>query len=161
MAGAGKQRHSPACSLDPIEKQSVARYHNLGSAFPIGSAGAVLISTPYTLPPDSPNLRMLAATVTDRQRDAYLAPYVRGETTSAIGISEPGDGSDPAGMRTRAVRDGDDWLLNGRKIWITRAAEADFTIVMAVTDREKGGRGGVHLRRQSCGCPCHGDPSRL
>ncbi len=92
--------------------------------------------TPYTLPPDSPNLRMLAATVTDRQRDAYLAPYVRGETISAIGISEPGAGSDPAGMTTRAVRDGDDWVLNGRKIWITRAAEADFTIVMAVTGRD-------------------------
>ena len=99
--------------------------------------------TPYTLPPDSPNLRMLAATVTDRQREAYLAPYVRGETTSAIGISEPGAGSDPAGMLTRAVRDGDNWILNGRKIWITRAAEADFTIVMAVTDPERGARGGV------------------
>ena len=99
--------------------------------------------TPYTLPPDSPNLRMLAATVTDRQRDAYLAPYVRGETISAIGISEPGAGSDPAGMTTRAVRDGDDWVLNGRKIWITRAAEADFTIVLAVSDREKGARGGM------------------
>ncbi|MBY0300261.1 MULTISPECIES: acyl-CoA dehydrogenase family protein [Sphingomonas] len=98
---------------------------------------------PYTLPPDSPNLRMLAATVNDRQREAYLAPYVRGETISAIGISEPGAGSDPAGMRTTATRDGDDWLLNGRKIWITRAAEADFTIVMAVTDREKGARGGM------------------
>lgn len=93
--------------------------------------------TPYTLPPDSPNLRMLMATVTDRQREAYLAPYVRGETISAIGISEPGAGADPAGMTTRAVRDGDDWVLNGRKIWITRAAEADFTIVMAVTDPNK------------------------
>jgi acyl-CoA dehydrogenase len=90
--------------------------------------------TPYTLPPDSPNLRMLMATVTDRQREAYLAPYVRGETISAIGISEPGAGSDPSAMTTRAVRDGDDWVLNGRKIWITRAAEADFTILMAVTD---------------------------
>jgi acyl-CoA dehydrogenase len=89
---------------------------------------------PYTLPPDSPNLRMLAATVTDRQRDAYLVPYVRGETISAIGISEPGAGSDPSAMKTRAVRDGDDWIINGRKIWITRAAEADFTILMAVTD---------------------------
>ena len=53
--------------------------------------------TPYTLPPDSPNLRMLMATVNERQREAYLAPYVRGETISAIGISEPGAGSDPAG----------------------------------------------------------------
>ncbi|MEP6968516.1 MAG: acyl-CoA dehydrogenase family protein, partial [Pseudomonadota bacterium] len=85
--------------------------------------------TPYTLPPDSPNLRMLMATVTDRQREAYLAPYVRGETISAIGISEPGAGADPAGMTSRAVRDGEDWVLNGRKIWISRAAEADFTIV--------------------------------
>ncbi len=99
--------------------------------------------TPYTLPPDSPNLRMLLATVTDRQREAYLAPYVRGETISAIGISEPGAGADPAGMTTRAVRDGDDWVINGRKIWISRAAEADFTILMAVTDKEKGARGGI------------------
>ena len=105
--------------------------------------------TPYTLPPDSPNLRMLAATVTERQREAYLAPYVRGETISAIGISEPGAGSDPGGIATRADKvpskngDGDDWVLNGRKIWISRADVADFTIVMAVSDRERGARGGV------------------
>jgi acyl-CoA dehydrogenase len=99
--------------------------------------------TPYTLPPDSPNLRMLAATVNDRQRDAYLAPYVAGKTISAIGISEPQAGGDPAGMLTRAVRDGDDWVINGRKIWISRANDADFTILMAVTDREKGARGGM------------------
>jgi len=99
--------------------------------------------TPYTLPPDSPNLRMLMATVNDRQREAYLAPYVRGETISAIGISEPGAGGDPAGMITRAVKDGDDWIINGRKIWISRAADADFTILMAVTDKEKAARGGI------------------
>lgn len=98
----------------------------------------------YTLPPDSPNLRMLAATVDDRQRDAYLAPYARGETVSAIGISEPGAGSDPAAMKTRARRAEDgsgDWIINGRKIWITRADEADFTILMAVTDPAAGRRG--------------------
>ena len=99
--------------------------------------------TPYTLPPDSPNLRMLMATVTEAQKKAYLEPYVRGETISAIGISEPGAGGDPAGMTTRAVRDGDDWVLDGRKIWISRAAEADFTIVMAVSNKEKGARGGM------------------
>lgn len=99
--------------------------------------------TPYTLPPDSPNLRMLMQTVNDRQREAYLAPYVAGKTVSAIGISEPGAGSDPAAMTTRAVRDGDDWIINGRKIWISRAADADFTILMAVTDVEKGARGGM------------------
>ena len=99
--------------------------------------------TPYTLPPDSPNLRMMMATVNERQREAYLAPYVRGETVSAIGISEPGAGADPAGMITRAVRDGEDWILNGRKIWISRADHADFTIVMAVTNKEKRARGGI------------------
>ncbi|MDR3513168.1 MAG: acyl-CoA dehydrogenase family protein [Caulobacteraceae bacterium] len=99
--------------------------------------------TPYTLPPDSPNLRMLMATVSDRQREAYLEPYVRGETVSAIGISEPGAGGDPAGMITRAERDGDDWIINGRKIWISRADHADFTILMAVTDKEKRARGGI------------------
>jgi len=99
--------------------------------------------TPYTLPPDSPNLRMLMATVNERQREAYLAPYVRGETISAIGISEPGAGGDPAGMITRAERDGEDWIINGRKIWISRAADADFTILMAVTDKEKRARGGI------------------
>nr|WP_304170796.1 acyl-CoA dehydrogenase [Phenylobacterium aquaticum] len=99
--------------------------------------------TPYTLPPDSPNLRMLMATVNDQQREAYLAPYAAGKTISAIGISEPGAGADPAGMITRAVRDGDDWVITGRKIWTSRAAEADFTIVMAVTDKEKGARGGM------------------
>jgi acyl-CoA dehydrogenase len=97
----------------------------------------------YTLPPDSPNLRMLMTTVSDQQREAYLEPYARGETISAIGISEPGAGSDPSGMLTKAVRDGDDWVLNGRKIWITRAEEADFTILMAITDPEKRARGGM------------------
>jgi acyl-CoA dehydrogenase len=99
--------------------------------------------TPYVLPPDSPNLRMLMVTVNDQQRAEYLAPYVRGETTSAIGISEPGAGADPASMTTRAIRDGDSWVINGRKIWISKAAEADFTILMAVTDKSKGARGGI------------------
>lgn len=99
--------------------------------------------THYSLPPDSPNLRMLLLTANEQQREKYLAPYLRGETSSAIGISEPGAGGDPSGMTTRAVRDGDDWVINGRKIWITRAAEADFTILMAVTDPDKGVRGGI------------------
>jgi acyl-CoA dehydrogenase len=97
--------------------------------------------TPYVFPPDSPNLRMLMVTVNDEQRAQYLAPYVRGEKTSAIGISEPGAGADPASMTTTAVKKDGQWILNGRKIWISKAAEADFTILMAVTDKSKGGRG--------------------
>ncbi|NKC12711.1 MAG: acyl-CoA dehydrogenase [Gammaproteobacteria bacterium] len=98
---------------------------------------------PFTFPPDSPNLHMLMATVNDEQRARYLAPYARGETTSAIAISEPGAGSDPAGMITRAVKDGGDWVINGRKIWVSRIRDADFSIVMAVTDPNKGSRGGI------------------
>ena len=98
---------------------------------------------PFTFPPDSPNLHMLIATVDDAQRARYLEPYARGETISAIAISEPGAGSDPAHMTTRAERKGDQWVIQGRKIWISRAAEADFTIVMAVTDAAKGARGGI------------------
>jgi acyl-CoA dehydrogenase len=98
---------------------------------------------PYHLPPDSPNLRMLMATVNEDQRERYLAPYVQKGTISAIGISEPGAGADPAAMITRAVREGDEWVINGRKIWISRAQEADFTILMAVTDKQKGARGGI------------------
>src|SRR5205814_2469897 len=98
---------------------------------------------PYTFPPDSPNLRMLMVAANEEQRQAYLGPYARGETISAIGISEPGAGADPASMITRAVPDGDHWVINGRKIWISRAHDADFTILMAVTDKEKGARGGI------------------
>src|ERR1700685_4026719 len=99
--------------------------------------------TPYTLPPDSPNLRMLMATVNDEQRALYLEPYARGETVSAIGISEPGAGGDPASMKTHAERDGHDWVINGRKIWVRRVTEAAFTILMAVTDKALGVRGGI------------------
>src|ERR1700682_4992972 len=88
---------------------------------------------PYEFPPDSPNLRMLMVTANDEQREQYLGPYARGEKTSAMGISEPGAGADPASMSTRAVKDGGDWVINGRKIWISRAADADFTILMAAT----------------------------
>ncbi len=98
--------------------------------------------TPYVFPPDSPNLRMLAQIANAEQREKYLAPYVRGETISAIGISEPGAGGDPASMATHAEKRGDEWIINGRKIWISKAAEADFTILMAVTDRTKGQHGG-------------------
>ena len=99
--------------------------------------------TPFTFPPDSPNLHMLMQTVNDEQREKYLLPYAEGKSVSAIAISEPGAGGDPAGMRTRAVKDGGDWVINGRKIWVSRVPDADFTILMAVTDPNKGARGGI------------------
>ncbi|MCM3086289.1 acyl-CoA dehydrogenase family protein, partial [Bacillus licheniformis] len=73
--------------------------------------------TPYILPPDSPNLRMLCDAADDAQRARYLDPYARGATRAAMAISEPGAGSDPGALSTTAVHDGDGWVLNGRKIW--------------------------------------------
>ena len=97
----------------------------------------------YYFPPDSPNLRMLMQTCTEEQKVKYLEPYSRGEAISAIAISEPGGGGDPAAMTTRAVLDGDEWVINGRKIWISRATKSDFTILMASTDPTRGARGGI------------------
>lgn len=99
--------------------------------------------TPYYFPPDSPNLKMLAARVSDKQREKYLTPYVQGKTISAIAISETGAGADPAEMKTTAIKTNEGWVINGRKIWISRAKQADFTIVMAITDKEKKARGGI------------------
>ena len=90
-------------------------------------------AVPFTFPPDSPNLHMLMAAANDEQRRKYLDPYARGTANSAIAISEPGAGGDPAGMTTRAVQDGDDWVINGRKIWVSRVPDADFVILMART----------------------------
>ncbi|MGC8477080.1 MAG: acyl-CoA dehydrogenase family protein [Acetobacteraceae bacterium] len=92
---------------------------------------------PFTFPPDSPNLHMLLAVASPEQREKYLRPYAEGTAVSAIAISEPGAGGDPAGMTTRAVRDGDDWVINGRKIWVSRVPAADFIIVMARTGEGK------------------------
>ncbi len=95
-------------------------------------------AVPFTIPPDSPNLHMLLHACNEEQRGRYLLPYARGETTSCIAISEPGAGGDPAGMLTKAVREGDDWVINGRKIWVSRVPSSDFIILMARTAPGKG-----------------------
>src|SRR5262249_54266848 len=66
----------------------------------------------------------------------------KGELVSAIAVTEPDAGSDVASIKTRAVRDGDDWVINGSKIYITNSATADFFCLLAVTDPEAG-YGGV------------------
>ena len=99
--------------------------------------------TPFIFPPDSPNLHMLMAVATPAQKEKYMEPYAQGRLKSAIGISEPEAGSDPAQMKTRAVRDGDDWVINGRKIWVSSAPTSDFMILMAVTDPDRGANGGI------------------
>ncbi|MDX6640788.1 MAG: hypothetical protein QOF12_1799 [Solirubrobacteraceae bacterium] len=73
---------------------------------------------------------------TDEQKEAWLPRCAAGEWSPAFALSEPEAGSDPASMRTTAVRDGDEWVINGTKNWITNATIADFYVVFAITDRE-------------------------
>jgi citronellyl-CoA dehydrogenase len=75
---------------------------------------------------------------TDELRQRYLVPAVKGEMVAAIAVTEPDAGSDVASIKTRAVRDGDDWVINGSKIYITNAATADWLCLLAVTDPEAG-----------------------
>jgi acyl-CoA dehydrogenase len=80
---------------------------------------------------------------TDDQKERYLKPVLRGEKKGFFGLTEPSGGSDPArAIRTRAVKDGADWIINGSKVYISGADRADFGLVFARTDPEKG-RGGV------------------
>lgn len=75
----------------------------------------------------------------------YLPGIASGERTLCFGLSEPDAGSDVMAMRTRAVRDGDHWVINGTKQWITNAPYADYAMIFAVTDEEKAkaGKGGI------------------
>jgi len=80
----------------------------------------------------------LAEFGTPELKAEYLAPSIAGEMVSAIAVTEPDAGSDVAGVKTRAVRDGDDWVINGSKIYITNAATADWLCLLAVTDPDAG-----------------------
>jgi alkylation response protein AidB-like acyl-CoA dehydrogenase len=78
---------------------------------------------------------------TDAQKERYLLPLATGRHLAAWGLTEPGSGSDAAAMRTSAVRDGGQWVLNGTKAFITHGSSADTMVVMAVSDRDKGSKG--------------------
>ncbi len=79
----------------------------------------------------------------DEQKQRYLLPTIEGDRLSCFAITEPGAGSDARNIRTQAVKDGSDWVITGEKTFITGGNEADFTMVFAVTDKEKGANGGV------------------
>jgi acyl-CoA dehydrogenase len=80
---------------------------------------------------------------TDEQKERFLPDFASGEKIACFALSEAGAGSDPGAMTTSAVRDGDDWILNGEKVWITAGDIADIAVVYAITDKEKGANGGV------------------
>ena len=83
-------------------------------------------------------LPYLADLGTEEQKQKYLVPGLRGEKIGALGVTEPGAGSDVGSIRTTAVKDGDDYVINGSKIFITNGGIADFVILAAKTDKEAG-----------------------
>lgn len=86
----------------------------------------------------------------------YLTPLAKGDAMFSYALSEPDAGSDAAGMKTKAVRDGDHWILNGVKRWITNAGVSEYYTVMAVTDPSKRSK---ESRRSSWRSPTRASPS--
>ncbi|MBI4260891.1 MAG: acyl-CoA dehydrogenase family protein [Actinobacteria bacterium] len=91
--------------------------------------------------PESPNPILMDLPL--EVRDRHVPPLVRGETTMCFALTEPEAGSDAQAIRTTAVRDGDAWVLNGRKHFITNGANADVAVIFAANDREKRANGGI------------------
>ena len=80
---------------------------------------------------------------TDEQKQRYLPDLTSGRKIAAFSLTEPSSGSDAASIQTTARKDGDRWLLNGTKIWVTNGPIADVVVVYAANDRAKGARGGI------------------
>jgi acyl-CoA dehydrogenase len=95
--------------------------------------------------PDEGNMHLLLAAGTQAQRERYLRPLADGAVRSCFAMTERTAGSDPAGVRTSARRDGDGWVLNGEKWFITGAMGAAFAIVVALTDSDAEARRGYTL----------------
>lgn len=90
-----------------------------------------------------PEVRSILLSLNPEQKDRYLHPVLRGEKATAFAQTEPDAGSDPGGMRTTAVRQGDRYVINGYKRFISHAKGADFLQLVAATDQKKGSRGGL------------------
>src|SRR5215211_3093570 len=88
------------------------------------------VQTDMVLPP----IHLLG---TEEQKQRYLAPGIKGERIGCLGITEPGAGSDVAGIRTKAIRDGDDYLISGSKTFITNGPRADFIVLVCKTDPDE------------------------
>jgi len=86
-------------------------------------------------------LPYLLRLATEEQKQRWLPSFCSGELITAIAMSEPGTGSDLQGIKTRAVKDGDEWVLNGAKTFITNGINSDLVIVVAQTDADKGAQG--------------------
>jgi citronellyl-CoA dehydrogenase len=110
---------------------SAVMHEELGRSDNNGATLAISVHTEMS----TPSLAQFGSV--DLKRE-FLAPAIAGKTVSAIAVTEPEAGSDVSAIKTRAVRDGDDWVINGSKIYITNAANADWLCLLAVTDPDAG-----------------------
>ncbi len=141
---------------ETVEK--MARYNMLGIPFPVEYGGAGGDEIAYAIAVEE--LSKACATTgvicsahtslgcwpiyrygTEEQKQKYLVPLAKGEKLGAFALTEPNAGTDAAGQQTVAMLDGDNYILNGTKIFITNGGQADVYIVFAMTDRTKGTRG--------------------
>src|SRR5919199_3813334 len=105
--------------------EELARAHSGGLAM------GVAVQTDMATPP-------ILQFGTEEQKQRYLVPAIRGERIACLGITEPDAGSDVAGIKTRAVRDGDGWVINGSKTYITNGHRADYIVLVTKTEPDAG-----------------------
>lgn len=141
---------------ETVEKMS--KYHMLGIPFPVEYGGAGGDEMAYAIAVEE--LSKVCATTgvilsahtslgcwpiyrygTEEQKEKYLIPMAKGEKLGAFGLTEANAGTDAAGQQSVAILDGDNYILNGTKLFITNGGEADIYIIFAMTDRTKGTRG--------------------
>ncbi len=120
--GLGLDMRSYVCVMEEIAKKCATATLFISSANSLSTAPIVISGT-------------------EEQKEKYLPPVVAGESYIAFGLTEPNAGSDAASLTTKAVEDGDSYILNGRKCFITFAPLASHTIVYAKTNPEKGAKG--------------------
>src|SRR3954471_22445730 len=102
----------------------------------VDASVAVMLSVHNSLP-----TQMILRWGSDKQKECFLKPMARGELLGAFALSEPEAGSDAASLRTQAIRDGDSWILNGTKAWVSSGTHAGVVLVMARTDHPTDRRG--------------------
>jgi alkylation response protein AidB-like acyl-CoA dehydrogenase len=161
-------------SLDVQQKMAEAGFFGIKVPKHLGGAGAdnlayvvvmeeiarvSAVASLYVSSPNSLSGGPLLLAGTEQQLEKYLRPIVSGEKILAFALTEPGAGSDAAAISTLAVEDGDAYILNGRKTFITMAPLADYTVIYAKTDPSQGTRGitafivDMKLPGVSCGKP--------
>src|SRR3954447_19780532 len=151
---ARERRHEPGLSAAELrtlqDKAKESGFFGVNTPEEYGGMGLSALMTalvetelgrsfvPFRFAGDADNILFLA---NEEQKKAYLEPTISGERKSCFAITEPGAGSDARAIRTKAVREGDEWVITGEKTFITGGNEADFCMVFAVTDPQKHSEG--------------------